>query len=750
MMKRSGVAVLAAFLVGFLLLFLRVGLTAGQNTSPWLTLSGRAPAIIAKGGLSGLFPDSSLIAYNFVSLISSNDTTLWCNVQLTKDGIGVCLPDINLDNCTNIGFVYPQSQTTYMVNGVNTSGWFSVDFTSNDLSQVFLTQAIYSRTPKFGAFPILPVDVLGTQINHSALWLNIQHNAFYTQHNLSMRSFLLSAVRQIIVDYVSSPEVVFLSGIAPRLRNTRTKLIFRFLDKSISEPSTNRTYGSLLSNLTFIKTFASGILVPKNYIWPVSSDNYLLPYTSIVNDAHKAGLEIYAADFANDNILSFNYSYDPVAEYLMFINNGVFSVDGVLTDFPITPSEAIGCFSQLNKSNIDHGKPLIISNKGASGDYPDCTDLAYQKAVEDGADVIDCPVQVTKDGHLICMSAIDLTDTTTVTRSQFSSQFSSIPQLQSTPGIFTFNLSWDQIQKNLKPLISQPFASFTMVRNPLYKNSGAFMTLSDFLTFAKNKPLSGVLISVEHAAFMAQQLGFSVVDSVISTLNDAGYNKTTLEVMIQSSDSAVLVKFKQLTKYKLVYQIDKSIGDAISSSVADIKRFANAVALQKQSIYPSSLLFTTRETGLVSQFHEAGLDVYAYVFCNEFVSQPWDFLSDATVEINSYVNGIGVDGVITDFPGTARRYKRSSCRNMGSNTPNFMQPIQAGQLLQLMLPSDMPPALSPMLSLTIADVVEPPLPPASVPVAPGAAPPSPRPSSGHHNVAPLFFTLLMICVYLLI
>ncbi|KAG6474601.1 hypothetical protein ZIOFF_068539 [Zingiber officinale] len=31
---------------------------------------------------------------------------------------------------------------------------------------------------------------------------------------------------------------------------------------------------------------------------------------------------------------------------------------------------------------------------------------------------------------------------------------------------------------------------------------------------------------LQHAAFMAQQLGFSIVDSVISTLNDAGYNKT--------------------------------------------------------------------------------------------------------------------------------------------------------------------------------------------------------------------------------
>jgi glycerophosphoryl diester phosphodiesterase len=118
--------------------------------------------------------------------------------------------------------------------------------------------------------------------------------------------------------------------------------VFRFLDERSIEPSTNQTYGSMLKNLTFVKTFASGILVPKTYIWPVTPNNYLEPYTSVVTDAHKAGLEIYAADFANDNSLSYNYSYDPLAEVLSFVDNGAFAVDGVLSDFPITPSEAIG------------------------------------------------------------------------------------------------------------------------------------------------------------------------------------------------------------------------------------------------------------------------------------------------------------------------------------------------------------------------------------------------------------------------
>lgn len=172
----------------------------------------------------------------------------------------------------------------------------------------------------------------------------LQHDSFYSQFKLSMRSYILSVSKQFVVDYISSPEVNFLNSLLGRV-NKKTKLVFRFLDEQTIEPSTNQTYGSILKNLTFIKTFASGILVPKQYILPVTKDNYLQPQTSVVDDAHKAGLEIYAAGFANDFLISYNYSYDPLAEYLSFIDNGAFSVDGVLTDFPITPSEAIGQFS---------------------------------------------------------------------------------------------------------------------------------------------------------------------------------------------------------------------------------------------------------------------------------------------------------------------------------------------------------------------------------------------------------------------
>ena len=147
--------------------------------------------------------------------------------------------------------------------------------------------------------------------------------------------------------FISSPDAGFLRKISSVESYRTTKLILRFLDQNEVEPLTNETYGSLFKNLTFVKTFASGILVPKGYIWPTDSDLYLEPHTSVVADAHKEGLQVFVSGIISDLVLSYNYSYDPLAECLSFIDNNDFSVDGLLSDFPVTPSAAISKFSFL-------------------------------------------------------------------------------------------------------------------------------------------------------------------------------------------------------------------------------------------------------------------------------------------------------------------------------------------------------------------------------------------------------------------
>ncbi|XP_031375574.1 glycerophosphodiester phosphodiesterase GDPDL3-like [Punica granatum] len=744
----------AAAFLEVLLVSSLIALASAQGSTKWLTLSGNPPLVIARGGFSGIFPDSSLFAYNLAMITSVPDVVMWCDVQLTKDEAGICASDLRLDNSTSIASAFRDKEKTYDVNGVSMKGWFSIDFTLKDLATVYLTQGIGSRSPRFdGNFlPILTAQEVIQQLKPPGLWLNIQHDQFFSQHNLSMRNYVLSTSRSVPVSYISSPEVNFLRSIVTRFNRTRTKLVFRFLARNIVEPSRSQTYDSLSKNLAFIKTFASGILVPKAYIYPVTPENYVQPYSSIVSDAHKIGLEVYASDFVNDQPLSYNYSYDPIEETLHYIDNGVFSVDGLLTDFPITQSEAIDCFAHVGKNNSRQVKFLVISYNGASGDYPSCTDKAYTKAIQDGADVIDCPVQMSKDGVPFCFQSINLMEASNIAQSEFRNRTTTILELRPGPAIFSFSLTWSEVQ-SLTPQISNPYQAFSLYRNPANRMEGKFVSLSDFLALARNTSLSGVLLRIENATYLAENQGLSVTDAVLDVLSKAGYNNlTTMKVMIQSTNSSVLTKIKGHGNYELVYEVDENIRDAANSTVEDIKSFANSVAVTKMSVLPTNSLYLTMRTNTVAKLQAYKLPVYVQLFSNEFVSQAWDFFSDATVEINSFVTGAGVDGVITDFPRTAATYKRNKCLGLGAKTPAYMTPVGPGSLVELIPPSDLPPAQPPSPVLTDSDVNEPPL-PAVVAKAPSPTPganiptaPTPRGNGQPKLSAPIFLSVLPVLV----
>lgn len=162
---------------------------------------GEAPLIIARGGFSGMFPDSSVTAYSFVSATSVPDAVLWCDVQLTKDGVGICFPDVTMYKDSNVQDAYPKRKNSYLLNGVPTQDWFTIDFTSKDLKSVFckfgalkeqnflciysyksifqtvaVIRGILSRSPAFNdnRNVISTVENIATQFKPAGFWLNVQ------------------------------------------------------------------------------------------------------------------------------------------------------------------------------------------------------------------------------------------------------------------------------------------------------------------------------------------------------------------------------------------------------------------------------------------------------------------------------------------------------------------------------------------------------------------------------------------------
>jgi glycerophosphoryl diester phosphodiesterase len=47
--------------------------------------------------------------------------------------------------------------------------------------------------------------------------------------------------------------------------------------------------------------------------------------------------------------------------------------------------------------------PLIVAHRGSSKEHPEHTLAAFQKAIVQGADLLECDVRLTADGHLVCV-----------------------------------------------------------------------------------------------------------------------------------------------------------------------------------------------------------------------------------------------------------------------------------------------------------------------------------------------------------
>ncbi|PNX85118.1 glycerophosphoryl diester phosphodiesterase family protein [Trifolium pratense] len=241
------------------------------------------PVVVARGGFTGLFPEGSTEAIG----ISKEISIFLCNLQFTKDAGAFCVTGIKLDNATNIATFDPKLKT-YKINGKDVQGHFMVDYTGAQIDHnVTMNQAIFSR-PSFydGMSPVLNVDGLLSGKSPPRLWLNVQYEAFYNEHGVK--------------------------NTKGKAKNT--KVILQFLSANDHEPTTKQPYGSIVKDLAAIKSYALGIMVPKEYICPIKPDKYMGTPTTLVYDAHKQGLEVYASGFANDLFSSYSYNYDPTAE----------------------------------------------------------------------------------------------------------------------------------------------------------------------------------------------------------------------------------------------------------------------------------------------------------------------------------------------------------------------------------------------------------------------------------------------------
>lgn len=140
-------------------------------------------------------------------------------------------------------------------------------------------------------------------------------------------------------------------------------------------------------------------------------------------------------------------------------------------------------------------------------------------------------------------------------------------------------------------------------------------------------------------------------------MSNATFDKqVTQQVFIQSDDTSVLSKFKDIPSYKRVLFIQDKIGDVPVQTVEEIKKYAEVVNLPKTSIVKASDSLLSGITNVVKELKDTNLTVFVHTLRNEYMSLAFDYWSDPNVEIATYIQTVKVDGIVTDFPATTSRF----------------------------------------------------------------------------------------------
>ena len=148
----------------------------------------------------------------------------------------------------------------------------------------------------------------------------------------------------------------------------------------------------------------------------------------------------------------------------------------------------------------------------------------------------------------------------------------------------------------------------------------------------------------------------------MQALTEAGLNRASAPVFIQSFEVTNLMKLNTMTEVPLIQLIGGMADDKIEAMGLDgVASYADGIGPAKGMIIPVDREgHTGKPTDLVARAHAAGLMVHPYTFRPEPEFLPVHYGGDAAAELCAFA-GLGIDGLFTDTPDIALKAFSESC-----------------------------------------------------------------------------------------
>jgi glycerophosphoryl diester phosphodiesterase len=310
-------------------------------------------------------------------------------------------------------------------------------------------------------------------------------------------------------------------------------------------------------------------------------------------------------------------------------------------------------------------RPLVIAHRGASGERPEHTLMAYRLGVEQGADFIEPDLVATRDGHLVVRHENEIAGTTDVaSRPEFAARKTAKTiDGEKVEGWFTEDFTLAEL-KTLRARERLP---------QLRPASAAFDGREPILTFQEVVDLAraesrrtgrtiGVYPEMKHPTYFAG-LGLPLEARLADALKANGLDSAAAPVFVQCFEVEPLKTFRRFSSARRVMLVARGPAPVDVASAAGIKAiaaFAEGLGPEWPLVIPAIDGALGPATSLVADAHAIGLAVHPWTVRAENAFLPKGLQRGTGLAAHGDAAAVfralyaaGVDGVFSDFPGLA-------------------------------------------------------------------------------------------------
>ena len=329
------------------------------------------PLLIAHRGASALRPEHTLASY--AKAIADGADFVEPDLVPTKDGVLVARHESNIAETTDVASrpEFASRRTTRIMDGRSETGWFTVDFTLAELKTLRARERLAKIRPQNtrydGEFQIPTFEEIIDFVAAESATLGRPIGLIPELKSVRDFRALGLPTEQRFVDIISAHDYTQTAPVelqcfyAEGLRNvrqivghTRRNLRFMQLMGEAHEAmiaGAPGTFGEMMTpaGLHEVASYADIIGPSTRSVIPLGPDQRLAAPSSLVRDAHAAGLAVHvwtfrpenvflAADFRNDAGPAARNPAGSVAEIRRYLATGI---DGFFTDDPALGRAAI-------------------------------------------------------------------------------------------------------------------------------------------------------------------------------------------------------------------------------------------------------------------------------------------------------------------------------------------------------------------------------------------------------------------------